>query len=103
MTKSKYIGVMSFALALSGLLSGCALERAFADDPEDPEITAAVDALIRQHPDLNTPNTLYVSTRNHVVYLSGLVDSGLVTEEAEALARQVPGVVGVVSTVAVEQ
>jgi len=103
MTKSKYFGVMSFALVLSGLLSGCALERAFSDDPEDPEIAADVDALILQHPDLNAPNTLYVSTHNHVVYLSGLVDSGLVTEEAEALARRVPGVAGVVSTVAVEQ
>ena len=103
MTKSKYFGVMSFALLLSGLLSGCALESAFADDPQDPEITAAVDALTRQHPDLNAPNTLYVSTHNHVVYLSGLVDSGPVTEEADVLARQVPAVVGVLSTVAVEQ
>jgi hyperosmotically inducible protein len=101
MTKSKYFGVVSFALVLSGLFSGCALDRALADDPDDPKITADVEALIRRHPEVE--NTLYVSTYNHVVYLSGVVASGLESEEAEAVARQVPGVARVVNTVAVEQ
>jgi osmotically-inducible protein OsmY len=101
MAKSKYFGVMSCAVVLSGSLSGCALERAFADDPEDQQISANVNALIRQHPELEP--TLYVSTHNHVVYLSGLVASGLETDEAEAVARQVPGVARVVNTIAVEQ
>lgn len=101
MTKSKYFGVLSFALVLGGLLSGCALERAFADDPEDPKITANVNALIRQRPELEP--TLYVSTHNHVVYLSGVVASGLEGDEAEAIAGQAPGVARVVNTVAISQ
>ena len=35
--------------------------------------------------------------------ISGFVDSGLETEDAEAIARQVPGVARVVSTLGVEQ
>jgi osmotically-inducible protein OsmY len=50
-----------------------------------------------------TAQFIYVSTRNHVVYLSGMADTRLETEEAEEIARQVPDVAQVVSTVGVEQ
>ena len=82
MTESKYFRVMSFTLVLSGSLFGCALERTFASDSEDPAITANVEALIRQHPALGSANAIHVSAHNHVVYLSGFVDSGLETEDA---------------------
>jgi hypothetical protein len=35
MTESKYFRVMSIAMVLSGSLSGSALERTFANDPEE--------------------------------------------------------------------
>jgi osmotically-inducible protein OsmY len=94
---------MGFTLVLTGLVSGCAAERTFAEDPEDAKITANVDELLARHPDLGPPNMIYVSTRDHVVYLSGLVDTGLVTENAEAIARQAPGVARVESTVSVDK
>jgi osmotically-inducible protein OsmY len=69
----------------------------------DTQITEAVEKAIAQHPDLKAPNQIYVDTRGHVVYLSGVVDNSLVTENAEQIARQVPGVVRVVNTIAVDQ
>jgi hypothetical protein len=39
--------------------------------------------------------------RNHVVYLSGLVDSGVEVENAESVARQTEGVSDVVNSIAV--
>jgi osmotically-inducible protein OsmY len=69
----------------------------------DTQITEAVEQAIAQHPDLKAPNQIYVDTRDHVVYLSGVVDNSLVTEHAEQIARQVPGVVRVVNTIAVDK
>jgi osmotically-inducible protein OsmY len=103
MTKSKHFRVMGFTLLLIGLVSGCAAERTFAEDPEDAKLTANVEQLFAQHPDLGPPNMIYVRSREHVVYLSGVVDTGLVTENAEAIARQVPGVARVESTVSVDK
>jgi hypothetical protein len=41
---------------------------------------------------------IYVQTFNHVVYLSGLVDSVSDIDTAEAVARETPGVTDVVSS-----
>ena len=102
MAKFKHFGVISGALLLSGLLAGCALQRGIGS-PEDANITARVEALLRQYPDLSPPNEIDVATRDHVVYLSGLAVSPLGSENAEALAREVPGVTKVVSTISLEQ
>jgi osmotically-inducible protein OsmY len=103
MIGTKYLRLMSTGLVLTGLFSGCALESKFAGDPDDTKITANVETRLDQHPDLIAANTIYVSTRDHVVYLSGLVDSGLERDKANAIARQASGVEQVVSSIGVEQ
>lgn len=102
MSKSRYFTLIGTAVALTGLFSGCALESKFAGDPQDEKITADVETLMEQHPDLEA-NTIYVSTRDHVVYLSGVVDSPLEINEAKALVAKVPGVEQVVTSIGIEQ
>jgi osmotically-inducible protein OsmY len=101
MTRWKCTRVASAVLILSGMVSACAVER--ASSLEDARTTADVQSAIAQHPDLGPPNQIYVQSRDHVVYLSGLVDTGLATRTANDVARQVPGVSRVVSTVSVDQ
>ena len=69
----------------------------------DAEVTAAVKSAIARHSSLVGPNQIYVATRNGVVYLSGIVGSDLAVADAEDLARRVPGVTRVVSTVSITQ
>ena len=101
MTKSKNFRMLGFALALTGLLAGCAIERPFEENPEDAKITADILSQFNQRSDLE-PNAISVQTDDHVVYLSGLVASGLEVNDAEAIAEQVPGVERVESSVGVE-
>lgn len=105
MAKFKHFGVISSALLLSGLLAGCALQRGLGKiaNPDDADITAQVEALLSQHPDLGPPNAIYATTYDHVVYLSGLVATPLQSVSAEALAHEIPDVAAVVSTIAVVQ
>jgi len=101
----KLVGVIGAALLSSATLSGCALQGGAAKDqgPKDAEITANVQAVLRQHSELSPPNELYGSTHNGVVYLSGLVATPRQSENAQALAEGVPGVRKVVNSVATEQ
>ncbi len=103
MTYSNYFRVTGCALLLTGLFSGCAVQSKLEGDSQDAQTTADVETLMEQHPDLDPANTIYVSTRDHVVYLSGLVDSAPEITTAKALAAQAPGVEEVVSTIGVEQ
>ena len=105
MARLKLMGVIGAVLYLSATLPGCALQGGAAKDqgPEDAELTANVQAVLRQHPELRPPNELYSSTHNGVVYLSGLVATPLQSESATALAEGVPGVRAVQSSVAIEQ
>lgn len=96
MCETKCLKAVAVAMLLVQPLFGCALER------EDSRIKSDVQALIDQHPDLRPPNLIYVDVRDHVVYLSGLVNTELTVENAEALARQPPGVTRVVSSMGVE-
>lgn len=99
------VPALASAVLLSGLLAGCTLWGGLEKgrNPEDSVTTANVEALLRQHPDLGPPDEIYIETRNHVVYLSGLVATPLQSDSAVALAQEVPGVARVVSRVAVEQ
>ena len=106
MRKSKYFRVTSCTVLLAGLLAGCAAPESKLRQEasaEDAKITAKVKALLARHPDLASPNAIDVTTHDHVVYLSGLDDTELQTEEAEAIARQVPGVVRVENAIAIDQ
>jgi osmotically-inducible protein OsmY len=70
---------------------------------DDARITADVVGVIAQHRDLGPPNEIYVDTRDHVVYLSGVGVTSLIEDNAKDIARQVPGVTRVVSTIGVEE
>jgi osmotically-inducible protein OsmY len=88
----------SFAsvLIFSGAIAGCAT---YGGDPGDAKITANVEKRLREDPETAPPNVIYVQTSNHVVYLSGLVDTRIEKEKAEADAREIAGVTDVVNTI----
>ena len=87
-------------LALAGALSGCATESS-GESMTDDKITANVQAMINKHSDVGPPDSIHVETRDHVVYLSGLVSTGLMKSTAEDLAQHSRGVTKVVSDIAV--
>ena len=102
MAKTRQACARAFALILAIALSGCAT---YADCglrgcPGDARITADVRASFDQHPALEPPNLLYVNTLNHVVYLSGRVNTDLERHMAESLALGVTGVARVVNSIA---
>ena len=103
MTRSKLHCTLTFALVLTGALSGCAVygKCGFHGCPGDAQITAEVRALFNQHPVLEPPNLINVQTLNHVVYLYGLVDTDLESEIAESVARRAPGVAKVVNSIGI--
>jgi len=81
---------MIFAAAL---LAGCATVDPWTDARIESEVKAR---LVAQH-DANLTR-LGVVSREQSVYLSGTVESGEQKETAESVARSVPGVKRVVST-----
>jgi osmotically-inducible protein OsmY len=97
------LNALALALILTGVFSGCAAYHTyekcgFRGCPGDAKITADVLSQFRQRSDLE-PNAITVQTMDHVVYLYGLVSSSLEIDTAESIARKVPGVTGVVSSV----
>ena len=104
MFEAKCFKAAALAIVMVAPLLGCALEKQAATGArqEDARIAANVQGAIAQHPDLGPPNLIYVDVRDHVVYLSGLVNTELTVANAEALARQVPGVARVVDSIGVE-
>lgn len=91
------------ALVLAGALPGCAVfgKCGFGGCPGDAQITTDVRALFDQHPGIGSPGAVSVQTLDGVVYLNGIVDTDLMREEAEALARQAPHVKKVVNSIGV--
>jgi osmotically-inducible protein OsmY len=67
----------------------------------DQKITADVETRLGQNAALEAPNLLDVQTINRVVYLNGLVSTGLQRTEAESVANQVQGVEEVVNSIGV--
>jgi osmotically-inducible protein OsmY len=100
-TKSKPLYALTIALLLSGFLPGCAVERKCGVEgcPGDAKIRAAVQASINRHPEIGPK--VYVQTLDHVVYLSGFVSAGEMSDIAEDAARHTPGVTRVVNSIAV--
>ena len=88
-------------LMLPGLLPGCAVERKCGADgcADDAKITANVQLLINQHPEVGPPDAVRVQTLNHVAYLTGRVSEGNMSQTAEAVARASPGVTKVVNNI----
>jgi hypothetical protein len=92
-------------LVLADALSGCALydtyeKCGFRGCPGDAKITADVVLQLNRCSFLE-PNVISVQTMDHVVYLNGVVRSGLEIGTAESIAGQVPGVARVVNSIAV--
>jgi len=103
MLKAKYLSAVTSALALTGALSARAAEDVNVYASNDARITAEVRGAIAQHPDLGPPNQIYVATRHDVVYLSGIVSTRLMADNADDVARHVPGVARVISDVSVNE
>jgi|SRR5208337_3317106 len=83
----------AWCLLVMGSLPGCAgfAKCGFHGCPGDAEITAKVQALFDRQPALQAPNQVEVQTVDHVVYLSGLVDTPFERRLAEELAQEASG------------
>jgi len=101
MNRHKLLYALASVLLLSGALAGCATfdKCGLGGCPGDSKITSDVEHRLRQDTATAPPNTIYVQTSDHVVYLSGLVDTRGEKERAEAIARQTAGVTEVVNTI----
>jgi osmotically-inducible protein OsmY len=92
-------------LIMTGALSGCAVydtyeKCGFHGCAGDAKITADVRSQFNQSSFLE-PNAIRAQTLNHVVFLGGVVASGLEIDTAESIARNVPGVAGIVNSIVV--
>jgi osmotically-inducible protein OsmY len=96
MNRPKSLYALTGALILVGVLPGCATY-----GPGDAKITANVQAQLVQHPELGPPNLINVQTQDHVVYLNGMVSTGLQRNIAEAVAYQADDVVKVQNLVSI--
>jgi osmotically-inducible protein OsmY len=85
-------------LSIQGCVSSsqCASEEC----KNDAKITADVQAKLKEHRELSGPNSVYVQTREGVVYLTGQVATDLQRQTAEDVAGKIPGVVRVVNSIA---
>jgi osmotically-inducible protein OsmY len=104
-THKSILHAFALVAAFAGALQGCATYKdcGFAGCAGDAKITANVQALFNQHPDLGPPNSIEVQTLDNVVYLHGLVGAGLESSTAESIAHQAPGVTKVVNLIAVSR
>jgi osmotically-inducible protein OsmY len=86
---------------LAGSLGGCAVYRkcGFSGCPGDAKITTDVKALLEQYPELEPPNIVYVQTLDHVVYLTGQVNTDPERILAKSVALQVAGVTRVINSI----
>jgi osmotically-inducible protein OsmY len=90
---------------LSISLSGCALYDTYekcgiSGCPGDANITADVRSQLSRCSSLE-PNVITVQTLNHVVYLYGVVASGLEIGTAGSIAGAAPGVTRVVNSMVI--
>jgi len=96
--------VLAFILLCTGTLSlqGCVSSSQCVSEEckNDAKITADVQSQLKERRELGGPNTVYVQTRDGVVYLTGQVTTDLQRDTAESLAGKVPGVVRVVNSIA---
>jgi osmotically-inducible protein OsmY len=100
-TCQTWINAVILACALSGCATyeKCGLEGC----PGDAKITANVEKALAQHPDVGAPNEITVKTLNHVVFLTGSVSEGLMSETAQSIASHVKGVTYVENSIYVSR
>jgi osmotically-inducible protein OsmY len=99
-TRSIY-SVGTFILVAA--MSGCATHNACPGSgcTADDKTTAAVNAVISEHPDLGPQ--IQVSTIHQVVYLTGIVDTGYERSTAGTLAANTDGVKKVVNSISLSK
>ncbi len=104
MSSLKSLCALALTLVLMGCLPGCAVYRkcGFSGCPGDAQITAEVQRLFDQHPELGPPNLTRVDTLDRVVYLTGRVGTEYQRELAEAVAREARGPAKVVNSIALD-
>jgi hypothetical protein len=103
MSRCKPTLALAFALIFAGALQGCATygKCGLEGCAGDAKVTANVQALIDEHPELGSPNSVDVQTLDHVVYLNGEVSTGMDSRTAESIALAAPDVTRVVNLIAV--
>jgi osmotically-inducible protein OsmY len=101
MSRPKQICALAIAVSLTGVLPGCTVygKGGFAGCPGDAKITADVQALFHEYSAMQPPNLVYVQTLDHVVYLSGRVNTDLERLTAETVALSVADVTRVVNSI----
>ncbi len=101
MSRTKQLCPLALVLILTGTLQACAAYKkcGFGGCPGDAEITAKVQALFTQHPELEPPNLIYVQTVDHVVYLYGVLDTDFQRQMASLVALEAPGVKRVANSI----
>src|ERR1700722_20520616 len=72
---------------LCGALCACAVTQECKVETcaQDSQITANIQSLFDQRAEFKPPNFVHVRTVNHVVYLTGQVNTDLVREKAESI------------------
>jgi osmotically-inducible protein OsmY len=101
MNSPKLFPVLAFALVLSGTHSASATVGKCESDScrDDAKITTNVQELLDSHPGIGAPRSIRARSVNGVVYLRGMVDTGLEKWTAETVASQAPNVARVVNSI----
>ena len=101
MSSPKLLTALVFALILSGAHSTSAAVGKCESDScrDDAKITTNVQELLDSHPEFGPPNSIGVQSFDHVVYLRGMVDTGLEKRIAASVASQAPNVARVVNLI----
>jgi osmotically-inducible protein OsmY len=94
--------VIVVAPLLCAAFCGCAVTQECRVDScaDDSQITAKIQAMFDQRSEFRPPNFVYVKTVNHVVYLTGQVNTDLVRENAESIVRDAADGTRVVNSIA---
>ena len=100
MIKNNSLRSLVLAFALASLIPACAAYKkcGMSGCPGDAQITAQVQALFKQHSELEIPSAIGVQTLDGVVYLTGLVDTDFERRIALSIALGAPGVTRVVNS-----
>jgi hypothetical protein len=89
------------AIIVATALPGCAIFPKSSNPTADKMITSDVESRFAQDAELEAPNSLNVQTVNGVVYLNGMVRTGLQREDAETVALEAHNVAEVVNSISV--
>ena len=101
MNRPNLLPTLAIALILAGADSAFATVRNCESDScrDDAKITTNVQELLDSHQGLGPPRSIRARSVNGVVYLRGMVDTGLEKWTAETVASQAPSVARIVNLI----